>query len=97
MKIPNMASHHGTDAFSAVSTKKQITCSQRFYLAVQRSSFFAQLFQFCMFQLASFFQLTAAAAAIVIITSGYAMMVHGRGCNPHRCTTTFSNLEITSL
>jgi len=24
-------------------------------------------------------------------------MVHGRGCNPHRCTTTFANLEITSL
>jgi len=30
-------------------------------------------------------------------TSGYAMMVHGRGCNPHRSTTTFTNLEITSL
>jgi len=29
-------------------------------------------------------------------TSGYATMVHGRGCNPHRCTT-FANLEITSL
>ena len=25
-------------------------------------------------------------------TSGYAAMVHGRGCNPHRCTTTFTNL-----
>jgi len=24
-------------------------------------------------------------------------MVHGRGCNPHRSTTTFANLEITSL
>jgi len=24
-------------------------------------------------------------------------MVHGRGCNPHRCTTTFTNVEITSL
>jgi len=24
-------------------------------------------------------------------------MVHGRGCNPHRCTTTLANLEITSL
>ena len=24
-------------------------------------------------------------------------MVHGRGCNPHLCTTTFANLEITSL
>jgi len=23
-------------------------------------------------------------------------MVHGRGCNPHRSTTTFANLEITS-
>jgi len=33
----------------------------------------------------------------VLLTSGYATMVHGRGCNPHRCTTTFANLEITSL
>ena len=24
-------------------------------------------------------------------------MVHGRGCNPHRCTTTFADVEITSL
>ena len=24
-------------------------------------------------------------------------MVHGRECNAHRCTTTFANLEITSL
>jgi len=31
------------------------------------------------------------------LTSGYATMVHGRGCNPHRSTTTFANLEITSL
>jgi len=30
-------------------------------------------------------------------TSGYATMVHGRGCNPHRCTTTFAKPEITSL
>ena len=30
-------------------------------------------------------------------TSGYATMVHGRGCNPHRCTTTFANVDITSL
>ena len=30
-------------------------------------------------------------------TSGYTTMVHGRRCNPHRCTTTFANLEITSL
>jgi len=30
-------------------------------------------------------------------TSGYATMVHGRGCNPHRCTTTFANVEITLL
>jgi len=30
-------------------------------------------------------------------TSGYATMVHGGGCNPHRCTTAFANLEITSL
>jgi len=30
-------------------------------------------------------------------TSGYTMMVHGRGCNPHRSTTSFANLEITSL
>jgi len=32
-----------------------------------------------------------------IQTSGYATMVHGRGCNQHRCTTTFANVEITSL
>jgi len=25
------------------------------------------------------------------------MMVHGRGCNLHRCTTTSANVEITSL
>jgi len=31
------------------------------------------------------------------LTSGYATMVHGRGCNPHRCTTTFANVESTSL
>ena len=31
------------------------------------------------------------------LTSGYATMVHGRGCNPHRSMTTFANLEITSL
>jgi len=31
------------------------------------------------------------------LTNGYATMVHGRGCNPHRSTTTFANLEITSL
>ena len=30
-------------------------------------------------------------------TSGYATMVHGHGCNPHRCSTTFANVEITSL
>ena len=30
-------------------------------------------------------------------TSGYVTMVHGRRCNPHPCTTTFANLEITSL
>jgi len=35
--------------------------------------------------------------AIVFVTSGYATMVHSRGCNPHRCTTTFANVEITSL
>ena len=29
--------------------------------------------------------------------SGYATMVHDRGCSPHRCTTTFANVEITSL
>jgi len=34
---------------------------------------------------------------VYIITSGYDTMVHGRGCNPHRCKTTFANLEITSL
>jgi len=31
------------------------------------------------------------------ITSGYATMVNGRGCNPHRSTTTFANLKIMSL
>jgi len=30
-------------------------------------------------------------------TIGYATMVHGWGCNPYRCTTTFANVEITSL
>ena len=30
-------------------------------------------------------------------TSGYATMVHGRGCNPHSCKTTFANVESTSL
>jgi len=34
---------------------------------------------------------------IILITSSYATMVHGRGCNPHRSTTTFANLEIMSL
>ena len=33
----------------------------------------------------------------IVVTSGYATVVHGRGCNPHRCTTTFTNVEITSL
>ena len=32
-----------------------------------------------------------------VMTSGYATMVHGWRCNPHRCTTTFANVEITSL
>ena len=36
-------------------------------------------------------------SCICLNTSGYAMMVHGRGCNPHRCTTTFAKVEITSL
>jgi len=35
--------------------------------------------------------------AVLLKTSGYATMVRGRGCNPHRSTTTFANLEITSL
>jgi len=30
-------------------------------------------------------------------TSGYATMVHGRRCNPHRSTTTFAKPEITSF
>jgi len=30
-------------------------------------------------------------------TSGYTTMVHGRGCNPHRSTTTFAKPEITSF
>ena len=34
---------------------------------------------------------------LLTYTSGYATMVHGRGCNPHRSTTTFTNLEITLL
>jgi len=34
---------------------------------------------------------------VVTLTSGYATMVYGRGCNPHRCTATFANVEITSL
>jgi len=33
----------------------------------------------------------------ISFTGGYATMVHGRGCSPHRCKTTFANLEITSL
>jgi len=32
-----------------------------------------------------------------IETSGYATMLHGRGFNPHRCTTTLANVKITSL
>jgi len=35
--------------------------------------------------------------AVLLKTSGYATMVHGRGCNPHRSMTTFANWEITSL
>ena len=35
--------------------------------------------------------------SITRFTSGYATMVHGRGRNPHRSTTTFAKLEITSL
>jgi len=31
-----------------------------------------------------------------VYTSGYATMVHGRGCNPHRSTTTFAKPEMTS-
>jgi len=27
-------------------------------------------------------------------TRGYATMVHGRGCNPHRCTTTFAKWKL---
>ena len=37
------------------------------------------------------------AMGVINKTSGYATMVHDRGCNPHRSTTTFSNLKITSL
>ena len=33
----------------------------------------------------------------VLTSSGYPTMVHGRGCNPHRCTRTYANVEITSL
>jgi len=42
-------------------------------------------------------KLLTAAMPLPLITSGYATMVHGRGCNLHRCTTTFANVEITSL
>jgi len=31
------------------------------------------------------------------LAATYATMVHGRVCNPHRCMTTFANVEITSL
>ena len=34
--------------------------------------------------------LSAPVLGLGIITSGYATMVHGRGCNPHRSTTTFA-------
>jgi len=34
---------------------------------------------------------------VQVFTSGYATMVYGRGRNPHRSTTTFADLEITSL
>jgi len=40
---------------------------------------------------------TSTILGTVCRTSGYATMVHGRGCNPHRSMTTFANLEITSL
>jgi len=30
-------------------------------------------------------------------TSGYATMVHGRGCNPYHSTTAFAKPEMTSL
>jgi len=44
-----------------------------------------------------FDNITAQDRLIIILSSGYTMMVHGRGCNPHCCTTTFANVEITSL
>jgi len=28
------------------------------------------------------------------VTSAYATMVHGQGCNPHHCTTTFVNVKL---
>ena len=34
---------------------------------------------------------------MMMMTSGYATMVHGRGCNPHRSMTTFAKPEITSF
>ena len=34
---------------------------------------------------------------ILHYTSGYATMVHGRGCNPHRSMTTFAKPEMTHL
>ena len=40
---------------------------------------------------------TKRAPYIMRRTSGYATMVHGRGCNPHRSTRTFAKPEMTSL
>ena len=45
----------------------------------------------------SFFHCAYVYVWMYTYTSGYATMVHGRGCNPHRSTTTFTNVEITSL
>jgi len=48
-------------------------------------------------KLITFFVKKCCFVTVLRMTSGYATMVHGRGSNPHRCTTTFGNVEITSL
>ena len=42
-------------------------------------------------------QITATRKSLVLASLTLRTMVHGRGCNPHRCTTTFANVEITSF
>jgi len=42
-------------------------------------------------------QAATSVCSLIMFTSSYVTMLHGRRCNPHRSTTTFANLEITSL